>query len=99
MPPAGVFSGSLKGRLALAACTFRPQRVFGMRVFGMHVVVIVVMMMVMAMFVIVAVTMFVMMVVFVIMAVAVIMPVVVMPHIETTLPGAEQITEFTIRHV
>lgn len=95
MPPAGVFSGSLKGRLALATCTFRPQRVFGMRVFGMYVVMIVVMMMVMAMFVIVAVTMFVMMVV----VMPVIMPVVVMPHIETTLPSAEQIAKFTIRHV
>lgn len=88
MPPAGVFSGSLKGRSALAACTFRPQRVFGMRVFGMHVIMIVVVMMVMAMIVTVMVIMPVIMIV-----------VVMMPHIQTALPSAEQITEFTIRHV
>ena len=91
MPPAGVFSGSLKGRLALATCTFRPQRVFGMRVFGMHVIMIVVMMPVI-------VPMMVM-----VMAVPVIMPVVmmmvVMPHIQSALSGAEKITVFTVRHV
>ena len=85
---------------ALAACTFRPQRVFGMRVFGMHMVMIVVMMMPMTVtvMVIVAVTMFVVMVVVVIMTVAVVVTV-VMSHIQATLPSAEKITEFTVRHV